>query len=170
MISDATMRIWELLSYLVTVLGLPIAVLTIWRELRAERANEAKEIEQREDEIYVQLSQQYSALLEAALAHPELDALDGRTGDALTAEQRRRQSIYYEMLMALFERAFILLHEDSPTGQGGRRWGSWADFFSYWLKRPDFARYVENNLQGEDPAFVDFVMSELAARPPAHAG
>lgn len=162
MIDDEAMRLWEFLSYLVTVLGLPIAVVTIWRELRAERVNEAKEIEQREDEIYVALSQQYSSLLEAALAHPELDALDGSSSSDLSPEQRRRQSIYYEMLMALFERAFILLYEDAPTGQGGRRWQSWADFFSYWLKRPDFARYVENNLQGEDPAFVDFVRKELA--------
>ena len=164
MISDETMRLWEFMSYLVTVLGLPVAVVTIWRELRAERVNEAKEIEQREDEIYVALSQQYSAILEAALAHPELDALDGSSGADLSPEQRRRQSIYYEMLLALFERAFILLYEDAPTGQGGRRWQSWADFFSYWLKRPDFARYVENNLQGEDEAFVAFVRSELAKR------
>ncbi|NWG92515.1 MAG: hypothetical protein HXY21_08410 [Parvularculaceae bacterium] len=63
MIGEETMRLWEFMSYLVTVLGLPIAVLTIWRELRAERVNEAKELEQREDEIYVQLSQQYSAIL-----------------------------------------------------------------------------------------------------------
>lgn len=163
MISDDAMRLWEFMSYLVTVLGLPVAVLTIWRELRAERVNEAKELEQREDEIYVQLSQQYSSILEAALAHPELDVLEP-TGETLTPEQRRRQAIYYEMLMALFERAFILLHEDSPTGQGGRRWGSWADFFSYWLKRPDFAHYVENNLQGEDAAFVAFVRGELGKR------
>jgi len=164
MISDDTMRLWEFLSYLVTVLGLPIAVVTIWRELRAERVNEAKEIEQREDEIYVALSQQYSSLLEAALAHPELDALDGASAQALTPDQKRRQAIYYEMLLALFERAFILLYEDAPTGQGGRRWGSWADFFSYWLKRPDFARYVEANLQGEDEAFVAFVRGELGKR------
>lgn len=163
MIGEETMRLWEFMSYLVTVLGLPIAVLTIWRELRAERVNEAKELEQREDEIYVQLSQQYSAILEAALAHPELDVLEP-SGETLSPEQLRRQAIYYEMLMALFERAFILLYEDSPTGQGGRRWGSWADFFSYWLKRPDFARYVEANLQGEDQAFVAFVRGELGKR------
>lgn len=164
MIGDGALRLWEFLSYLVTVLGLPVAVLTILRELRAERANEAKELEQREDEIYVQLSQQYSSILEAALAHPELDVLEASTSEKLSPDQRRRQAIYYEMLMALFERAFILLYEDAPSGQGGRRWGSWADFFSYWLKRPDFARYVEHNLQGEDPAFVAFVNRELERR------
>lgn len=164
MIDDAMLRTWEFMSYLVTVLGLPLAVAAIWREMRAERANEEKELEQREDEIYVQLSQQYSALLEAALAHPELDVPEAASGEALSPEQRRRQAIYYEMLMALFERAYILLHEDSPTGQSGRRWGSWADFFSYWLKRPDFARYVAANLQGEDPAFVEFVRGELGKR------
>jgi hypothetical protein len=164
MLSEETLRIWEFLSYLVTVLGLPLAVVTIWREMRAERANEAKELEQREDEIYVQLSQQYSAFLEAVLAHPELDVLEEDSSEKLTLEQRRRQKIYYEMLLALFERAYILLYEDSPTAAGGRRWGSWADFFTYWLKRPDFARYVEQNLQGEDPAFVAFVERELARR------
>jgi len=164
MIDDRTLQVWEFLSYLVTVLGLPLAGLALWREMRAERANEEKELEQREDEIYVALSQQYSAILEAALAHPELDALDGGEGGALTGEQRRRQSIYYEMLLALFERAFILLYDDAPSGKGGRRWQSWADFFAYWLKRPDFARYVGNNLQGEDPAFVAFVRGELAKR------
>jgi hypothetical protein len=160
MIDDATLQAWEFLSYLVTVLGLPLAGFALWREMRAERANEAKEIEQREDEIYVALSQQYSALLESALAHPEIDLPEAE----LSPEQRRRQAIYYEMLLALFERAFILLYEDAPSGQSGRRWGSWADFFAYWLKRPDFARYVEANLQGEDPAFVAFVRAELGRR------
>lgn len=164
MIDDATLRAFEFLSYLVTVLGLPLAGFALWREMRAERANEEKEIEQREDEIYVALSQQYSALLESALAHPELDVTEAGSGEKLSPEQRRRQAIYFEMLMALFERAFILLYEDAPSGQGGRRWGSWADFFAYWLKRPDFARYVEANLQGEDPAFVAFVRGELGRR------
>lgn len=164
MIGEQTLRAWEFMSYLVTVLGLPLAGFALLREMRAERANEAKELEQREDEIYVQLSQQYSAILEAALAHPELDVLEPSPAEALTPEQRRRQSIYYEMLMALFERAFILLYEDAPSGQGGRRWGSWADFFAYWLKRPGFARYVEANLQGEDPAFTAFVRGELGRR------
>jgi len=164
MISDDMMQVWELLSYLVTVLGLPIAVWTIWREMRAERLNDEKEIEQREDEIYVQLSQQYSNFLEAVLAHPELDVLEIEPSRTLTPEELRRQAIYYEMLMALFERAFILLYEDAPSGHGGRRWGSWADFFSYWLKRPGFARYVEDNLEGEDTAFADFIRAQLAAR------
>ncbi len=164
MISDETMQLWEFLSYLVTVLGLPFALLALWREMRAERANEAKELEQREDEIYVQLSQQYSAFLEAVLAHPELDVLEDGSSEKLTPEQKRRQAIYYEMLLALFERAYILLYEETLSAAGGRRWGSWADFFAYWLKRPDFARYVEGNLQGEDPAFVAFVRGQLAAR------
>ncbi|MBY0421801.1 MAG: hypothetical protein K2Q06_05815, partial [Parvularculaceae bacterium] len=119
---------------------------------------------QREDEIYVQLSQQYSAFLEAVLAHPELDVLEDGFAETLTPEQKRRQAIYYEMLLALFERAYILLYEETPSAAGGRRWGSWADFFAYWLKRPDFARYVANNLEGEDAAFVAFVRKKLAAR------
>jgi hypothetical protein len=34
---------WELLSYLVTVIGLPLAIFTFWTEQRKERENEDEE-------------------------------------------------------------------------------------------------------------------------------
>ena len=34
---------WELLSYLVTVIGLPLAIFTFWKEQRKERENEDEE-------------------------------------------------------------------------------------------------------------------------------
>ncbi len=46
----ADVQFWELLSYVVTVLGLPLAAYAVWHEMRAERINEIKEIEQREDD------------------------------------------------------------------------------------------------------------------------
>lgn len=164
MVGEGTLELWEFLSYVVTVLGLPIALLAVWREMRAERANEAKEIEQREDQIYVQLSQQYSAFLETVLANPELDLLSEEAGVAdLTPGQRRQRDIYYEMLMALFERAYILLYEEAQDAAGGgRRWGSWSDFIAYWLRRPDFRAYAIDNLAGEDPAFAGFIRAKLS--------
>lgn len=152
------MQIWELLSYIVTVLGLPIALFAIWREMRAERRNEQKEIEQREDELYVSLSQQYTAFLESALANPELDLM-GENGAApnLTPAQHQKKQIYFEMLIALFERAYILLYEPNLSGDAARRWQSWADYIEWWLRKPDFRAYTLANLDGEDPDFAAFV-------------
>lgn len=156
--NDKLLQLWEFSSYLVTVLGLPVALLAIWREMRAERRNELKEIEQREDEIYVQLSQQYSAFLGAVLANPDLDLLSESVDPAsLTPVQAQKRRVYYEMLIALFERAFILLHEPGAKGGAARRWQSWADYLDWWLKKADFRSYVLANLDGEDAAFAAYV-------------
>lgn len=160
-LDEGFVQLWEFLSYVVTVLGLPIAIYAVWRELRAERENEHTELEQREDEIYVRLSQEYSRFLEVVLQNPELDLLSELPLDNLTPEQKKRREIYYEMLMALFERAFILLHEKQVTPTGSRRWASWADFFAYWLRRPGFRHYVATNVEGEDAAFVAFIRQQL---------
>lgn len=164
MVSEAALQTWELASYVVTVLGFPLALLAIWREMRAERENERKELEQREDEIYVELSQQYSGILEKVLAHPELDLLETGTEGPLSELEHRRRTVYYEMLLSLFERAFILLYEPEAGTAGGRRWASWADFIRWWLRRPDFAAWVRENLEGEDPEFAAWVRGELEGR------
>jgi hypothetical protein len=41
---------WELLSYVVTVVGLPLAISTFWKEQRKERENEEEETYQLEGE------------------------------------------------------------------------------------------------------------------------
>jgi hypothetical protein len=171
MLSDDALRAWEFLSYLVTVLGLPIALFAIWREMRAERRNELKEIEQREDEIYVELSQQYSAFLESALNNPDLDLLgQGPAAATLTPQQMQKRAVYFEMLIALFERAYILLYEPGMSGASARRWRSWDDHIGWWLAKPEFRACVADNLSGEDAEFADYMRSSIAANdPPAPA-
>lgn len=162
--SDGMLKAWEFASYIVTVLGLPLAMFALWREMRAERRNELKEIEQREDQLYVELSQQYTAFLEAVLANPELDLLgEADTAPTLTPAQSKKKRIYYELLIALFERAYILLYEPGLTGAAARRWQSWADYIEWWLKKPDFRGYALANLDGEDAAFAAFVRTRAGA-------
>ena len=72
MIDDATLRLLEFGSYLVTVVGLPLAVFALWRDARAERENERKEIEQRDEETYLRLSEQYAEFVGSVLQYPEL--------------------------------------------------------------------------------------------------
>lgn len=163
LLSDDTLRVWEFLSYVVTVLGLPLGVFVVWREMRAERVNEIAELEQREDELYVELSKQYSAFLETLLANAD----PGVLADAPpTSElQRARRHVYYEMLLALFERAFILLHEAEPSPGAARRWASWANYIGWWLGKSDFRAWVIANLDDEDAGFVAFIRQRIAAQP-----
>jgi hypothetical protein len=165
MISDETVRFWEFLAYIVTALALPAGLFAFWRELRAERENERREIQQREDYIYVELSRQYSTFLQAILAHPELGLLDETSAtQTLTEDQRRNKVVYYEMLIALFEQAYILLFEEAPSDDARRRWASWADYIEWWLQKPDFRAYALTTLEGEDPGFATYLRGRLVAR------
>jgi hypothetical protein len=60
-----TLETWELLSYVVTVVGLPLAISVFVFEQRKERDNE-------EDEVYQLLSDNYQEFLRVALEHPDL--------------------------------------------------------------------------------------------------
>ena len=158
MIDDDVLRLWEFGAHMVTVFGLPMALYVIWREARAERDNERKEIEQREEETYLRLSEQYTEFVESVLRYPELGLHPRLPPPAdLDPGQQARKLLFFEMLIALFERAYILLHEDAFDVQGARRWQSWADYMTQWSARRDFREALPDLLIGEDPEFSDYI-------------
>jgi hypothetical protein len=160
MIDESMLRLWEFGSYVVTVIGLPLAVAVLWRQARIERANERKEIEQRDEETYLKLSEQYAEFVNAVLAYPELGLHPRLTPvQAPTPEQQARTLLYFEMLIALFERAYILLYEADLDPEGARRWQSWADYMDEWCTRADFRDVLPDLLRGEDPAFADYILA-----------
>jgi hypothetical protein len=176
MIDDDALRIWELASHLVTVIGLPLAAFALWRESRAERDNERKEIEQRDEETYLRLSEQYTEFVRDVLGYPEL-GLHPRLPppSGLDADQVARRLLFFEMLIALFERAYILLHDEASDPQGARRWQSWADTMQQWCARHDFREALPGLLVGEDPAFCAYILGLCevplpAPRPAPDAG
>ena len=75
----STLEIWELLSYVVTVVGLPLAISVFIFEQRKERDNE-------EEEVYQLLSDNYQEFLKIALANPDLRLFASEETAALSAE------------------------------------------------------------------------------------
>lgn len=148
-------EIWELMSYVVTVVGLPLAIVVFLFEQRKERENE-------EEEVYQLLSDNYQDFLKVALENPDLRLFSVAGPVPLTDEQKERQLIIFNMLISLFERAYLLLHEDAMTPKQARRWHSWEDYILEWILRPDFRASLPKLLHGEDPSFVRYV-EQLAA-------
>ncbi len=95
---------WELLSYIVTTIGLPLAILVFLYEQKKERDNE-------EEEVYQLLSDNYQDFLKIALDHPDLHLFTPEQTPELNEEQRERMLIIFNMLISLFERAYLLLYE-----------------------------------------------------------
>jgi hypothetical protein len=154
-----TLEIWELLSYVVTVVGLPLAISVFVFEQRKERNNE-------EEEVYQLLSDNYQEFLKIALDHPDLRLFASEETPALSQEQRERMFIIFSMLISLFERAYLLLYEDDMKEKQLRRWRSWEDYMGEWCNRADFRTALPALLRGEDPEFADYI-KKLAASTPA---
>lgn len=153
-----TLETWELLSYVVTVVGLPLAISVFIFEQRKERNNE-------EEEVYQLLSDNYQDFLKIALEHPDLRLFASEETAALSTEQRERMFIIFSMLISLFERAYLLLYEDNMKEKQLRRWRSWEDYMGEWCNRADFHASLPALLRGEDPEFADYIQ-KLAANTP----
>lgn len=145
-----TIETWELLSYVVTVIGLPLAIAVFVFEQRKERNNE-------EEEVYQLLSDNYQEFLKIALENPDLRLFASEETPALSGEQRERMFIIFSMLISLFERAYLLLYEDDMTEKQLRRWRSWEDYMGEWCNRADFRTALPTLLRGEDPEFAIYI-------------
>ena len=151
-----SLETWELMSYVVTVIGLPLAIAVFLFEQWKERENE-------EEEVYQLLSDNYQDFLKIALENPDLRLFsDVAAPPALNDEQKERQLIIFSMLISLFERAYLLLYEDGMSPKQSRRWNSWEDYIREWCNKPHFRSALPPLLHGEDPSFVRYV-EQLAA-------
>jgi len=146
---------WELMSYVVTVIGLPLAITVYLFEQRKERENE-------EEEVYQQVSDNYQDFLKVALKNPDLRLFSSDATVSLTEEQQERQRIIFSMLISLFERAYLLLYEDKMTPKQLRRWNSWDDYVREWCRKSNFRDFLPRLLVGEDPDFVRYLRAVVA--------
>ena len=144
------MEVWELLSYVVTVIGLPMAVTVFIYEQRKERDNE-------DEEVYQLLSDAYHDFLKLVLANPDLKLRSQAATPNLTEEQQERMQVIFEMLISLFERAYLTAFDDCMTVKQQRRWHSWDDFMREWVRRDDFYSLLPRLLQGEDADFSEYI-------------
>jgi hypothetical protein len=149
---------WELLSYVVTTIGLPLAIVVFIYEQKKERDNE-------DEEVYQLLSDNYQDFLKIALGHPDLHLFSPEETQELNDEQRERRLIIFNMLISLFERAYLLLYEPNMAAKHQRRWLSWEDYMREWCRREDFRALLPVLLEGEDPEFCSYIQALADAQP-----
>ena len=153
-----SIQTWELMAYVVTVIGLPMAIAVFLIQQRKERENE-------EEEVFQLLSDSYQDFLKVALENPDLRLFSDEATPSLDDQQRERELIIFTMLVALFESAYLLLYEDAMSPKQARRWNSWEDFILEWCQKPHFRSRLPRLLRGEDPSFVRYVEKLIASGP-----
>jgi cbb3-type cytochrome oxidase subunit 3 len=140
----------EIASFLVAIVGLPFAIWVFALQQRAERENE-------DEEAYLHLADAYNEFLKVVLANSDLQL---RTATALqnpTPEQHERMLVIFDMLVSLFERAYLVAFKPQMTEAEARRWNSWDDYMREWCRREDFHNALPALLRGEDPAFQAYI-------------
>jgi hypothetical protein len=146
-----TMQWLEALSYLVTIVGLPFAIWVFIKEQRKERLND-------DEELYLQLSDEYSKFLRLVLSNADLHLMtQADPSQPFDAEQIERRNILFEILISIFERAYILVYEEEMDRQTARLWQTWDDYSRYWCRRGDFRDLLPMLLEGEDADFQNFM-------------
>jgi hypothetical protein len=144
---------WEMLSYVVTVIGLPFAIVVFILEQRKERKNE-------DEEIYQRLSDEYREFLKLVLDNADLHMLRrDSTVHELTPEQDERRYALFGILISLFERAYLLVYEENMDKQSRRLWKSWEDYMREWVGRPEFCNALPELLEGEDEDFTRYIQT-----------
>jgi hypothetical protein len=137
----------EMLSYAVTILGFPFAIIIFAYEQRKRRQIER-------NELHRMLSQEYDNFLRLALEHADLSFfLKSRLNSELSEEQIERKEILFRILISLFEKAYIILYREDLSGDTLRLWLAWEDDMREWCRREDFRNALPHLLEGEDDRF-----------------
>jgi len=141
---------FELASFVVTVIGLPFAIGVFLLQQRQERENE-------EEEAYQHLSDAYNDFLKIVLANSDLQLRTNTALPSATPEQNERMLVIFDMLISLFERAYLVAYKEDMTPTERRRWNSWDDYMREWCRRDDFHNALPLLLRGEDPGFQVYI-------------
>jgi len=148
---------WELLSYVVTVVGLPFAIAVFLWERRKERQAEEEELHQR-------LSAAYTDFLKLVLDNADLQLLRAQPlAAALDDEQLERRFALFGILISIFEQAYVMVYEEAMDRQRQRLWQNWADYIQDWCARADFRDALPDLLRGEDEDFAAYMRRTAAS-------
>jgi len=147
----------EAASYIVTIVGLPLAIGVYVFDRRRDQQTD-------EEEIFLRLSDEYADFMRLVIDNADLHLLSPAVKGELSEDQLERKHALFAILVSLFERAYVLVYEDKMSRQQARLWQSWEDYMHEWCQREDFRNALPPLLVGEDPDFVATIQRIAAER------
>ena len=133
-------KIIEIISGVITILGVPVAIGIYLRERKKERMA-------RETETYTAMDEKYQEFLRLCLDHPFLNIYDDGNADfnGYSKEEQAKALLLFDILVSIFERAFVMYKDHDNTIRKAQ-WEGWVSFMNSWMKRQDFRVCWENHL------------------------
>ena len=146
-----TADFWALAANISLALSAPYALALFVYEKNKER-------DLKNEEMYQRLVEEYAKFSNLLIDNADLRLRTDPVPDSqLTADQKERKKVIFDLLVALFEQAFILVYEEKMDKQSARLWTTWEDYIAFWCGRPDFRTFLPELLPGEDPEFGAYI-------------
>lgn len=124
----------ESVSYLATIVGIPIAIAAFLYEKRKDRL-------QREVETYTEANQRYIEYLALCLQRPELECAEYLPDDpdAAAVGLSVDKLTMFTILISLLEGGYVLYRNHAGEIRK-KQWKGWDDYMVFWANRDDFRR------------------------------
>ena len=124
--------ILEALSYVATIIGIPVAIFVFLYAKRTDRL--AQEIQ-----TYMYANEKYVEYLKLCLEHPDLDAFDvlAAEPEVVATGLDIKKLTLFTILITMLE-TWYLLYRHHRTAVRRSQWEGWDEYMVMWARRPDF--------------------------------
>jgi hypothetical protein len=146
----------QIIYYLTLSVAGPLALIQYLRSKKIDRlANEYK--------IYDELDNRFFEYQKIALQYYDLDILDVPNNDpSLGFDKKRKQEmVAYAILFSLFERAFLMFHQQGQAFQL-RQWSGWKHFLNDFIRRESVRSAWQLSKATYDTDFQMFMDDRIA--------
>lgn len=139
----------ENISYLITIVGVPIAIFVYLREQKRQR-------EEREYGTYDALDDKYIELQQLCLSYSNLDVFDTPFAPTpkLTEEQKKQEEAILLIRISIFERAY-LMYTRTDSNCRNEQWAGWELEIKEWFSRDNFRATWNEHKQYFAKSFVN---------------
>jgi hypothetical protein len=143
--------LFELFAHLTVVLGVPAAIYQY-------RRGKLREQTDREYGTYNALDEKYLEFQRMCFDHPRLDIFDipDENPQPLDDEQRKQELIAFTMLISVFERAYLMYHDQSNKIKTAQ-WSGWDEYIRAYCERANFRNAWEISGETFDRNFENYV-------------
>jgi hypothetical protein len=124
----------DILADIVILLGIPTGLFQFRRAVKKEQQDRAYV-------AYDAVDKEYLEFERLCFHHPRLDisGIDNALSYCLTPEEQKQERIALMLLISMFERAFLMYH-DQPIIIKQRQWSGWKVYIDIYCKRENFRK------------------------------
>ena len=135
--------ILEITIAIITIIGAPIAIYLYFKDKRKERLD-------REYGTYNALDDKYIDFLNICLENIDLGIyeMSEKKDKEFSNEQLIRKKIIFEILICLFERAY-LMYKNQDTAVRKKQWLGWNSYMEDWMKVKSFRKAWNSYLNSQ---------------------